>query len=160
MHAELLEALRPIARQVAALDLDDPEEATRRLEAAFSDEELDALDAMLLRAHEAGTLTPRSAGPSVAFGRLAKPGEETASLSIDAVVMSGEAAEHTHPKGEVSYCVPLEGTPHFDGHRSRWVVLPPHSHHTPTVGDGTMLIVYFLPEGAVTWGPRQDAQAS
>ena len=52
----------------------------------------------------------------------------------------------------MSWCIPTEGSPIFEGAGSGWVVLPPGSHHTPTVTDGRMVIVYWIPGGEVVWG--------
>jgi len=149
---QVADALGPMTRRVAELDLSDPDVA-RQLEAAFPHVGLTELRALLVRANEEGVLTPKRAAPTLTFGRIARPSEATANLSIDAVDIQGVGAEHTHPRGEVSLCFALEGSPRFDGHPEGWVVLPPGSHHAPTVRDGRMLIVYFLPDGAVVWGP-------
>ena len=66
--------------------------------------------------------------------------------------MSGAGAAHTHPNGEVSICFPTEGDPPFEGYADGWVVKAPGSSHIPTVTGGKMLILYFLPEGAMEWG--------
>jgi len=154
----LLDALAPLTRLIATLDLSQPSMAVDALDQATTPQMRKVLEEMLIEGHAEGWLTPRGGVPEgVYFGRLAKPSEETAGLSIDAVDMEGEATEHTHPLGEVSFCVAREGEPRFDGHPPGWVVLPPGSHHTPTVEGGRMLIVYFLPDGAVVWGPQAGA---
>lgn len=159
-RSSLIESLAPYARRIAGLDLTQPESATRALNEALSPGDRASLEKLLLECHAEGWLTPKEAAPNgVWFGRVAKPSELTAGFSIDAVDMEGEAAEHTHPLGEVSFCVAREGEPRFDGHPPGWVVLPPGSHHTPTVRGGRMLIVYFLPEGAVEWGPKASDSA-
>lgn len=99
----------------------------------------------------AGWLCDRENGP-LRFSRVLKPSEDSAGFSCDAVWMpdcSGPA--HTHPNGELSWCVALDGTPQFDGFDAGWAFLPPGSSHTPTVAGGTMVIIYFLPNGAVEW---------
>lgn len=141
----MLDLLKPVCATIATLDLSDPEGAERSLEGSVDAEALE-------RAIRAATdLTPRSGGPNVQFGRVAKPGPATHGLSIDAVEMEGEAAEHTHPNGEVSFCVALEGDPTFMGRPPGWVVVPPGSRHIPTVQGGRMRILYFLPDGAMIW---------
>ena len=85
------------------------------------------------------------------FSRIAKPDDETCRFSIDAVLMSGAGAPHTHTNGEVSICIPMQGEPKFDDFENTWAHYPPGSSHTPTVVGGTMLFIYFLPEGAVEW---------
>jgi hypothetical protein len=148
----LLQALAPLAQTVAGLDLADPPGAERALRSAHPD--LGALEAALREAQGAGWLCPKVATPTLTFGRLAKAAEPTAGMSIDVVDIAGVGAEHTHPNGEVSLCIALGGDPLFDGRPPGWVVLPPGSHHAPTVEGGRMLIVYFQPQGAVVWGPR------
>ena len=41
------------------------------------------------------------------------------------------------------------GEARFDGHPEGWVVFGPDSVHVPTVSDGEMLILYFLPGGEI-----------
>ncbi len=114
---------------------------------------LAAVEAACRASFADGTLTPRRASEEVTFGRVIKPGPESHGLSVDAVEMAGPAAPHTHPKGEVSLCWANGGEdPRFMGHGPGWVVVAPGSRHTPTVTGGRMLIVYFLPDGAMTWG--------
>ena len=69
--------------------------------------------------------------------------------------MNGAVPRHTHPRGEVDYCFPLEGTPTFEGCPQGWVVMPPGSTHVPDVASGTMLIVYLLPGGAIEFHKGQ-----
>jgi len=147
----LVAALAPICRQVANLDLSRPEAAEAALAAAVSPEAQAEIGRLLHAAFEAGWLCPRDGGPGVFFGRLARPSEATAGMSIDVVEFEGPAAEHVHPKGEVSLCFARSGAPRFDGRGPGFVVLPPGSRHVPTVEGGRMLIAYFLPEGAVEW---------
>jgi hypothetical protein len=87
------------------------------------------------------------------FSRVAKPGPSTHGLSVDVVDMIGDAAEHTHPNGEVTIGFPAEqGTrAQFEARPPAWVFLPPGSRHVPRVAGGRMHLVYFLPGGAVEW---------
>ena len=148
------EALIPLAKLVSELDLTAPKRAQESLDKQAGPEVLADVEALLRQAHKDGWLTPRQATPSLMFGRVSKATEETWNQSIDVVDIAGSGAEHTHPNGEVSLCFTLEGAPTFEDHGPGWVVLPPDSHHTPTVSNGRMLIVYFQPDGAVKWGPR------
>ena len=70
--------------------------------------------------------------------------------------MSGPGPGHVHPNGEFDLSFALDGNPKFDGQAEGWLVLPPGSWHTPTVTDGRMGILYFLPNGAIEFGPRPD----
>ena len=147
----VLDTLRPFVDAVAELDLTDAEGAMRSLEAAFPHSSLAPVHQQLAAARDAGWLTPRKATDTLSFGRVAKPTDATRNLSIDAVDMTGAGAAHTHPNGEVSLCFVEQGDPRFCGHPAGWVVVPPGSHHTPEVTGGRMLILYFLPDGAMIW---------
>ncbi len=151
--AELRAAFAPLAQMVGEIDLSDPDGAKAMLDHTFPISALGELEALAKAAQSEGWLTPKKATETLTFGRLAKPAPDLGENSIDVVHMSGEGAAHTHPNGEVSICFNTAGDdPHFCGHPTGWVVLPPGSHHTPTVTGGTMLIFYFLPQGAMKWG--------
>lgn len=147
----LLPLLGPVLDEVAALDLSDPTTALQTLRVRLPDAAMAPVTEALIAAHASATLTPRRAGPTLTFGRLARATPETRDLSVDVVDMRGAGAVHAHPRGEVSWCIPLEGDPRFEGAASGWVVLPPGSRHVPEVVGGRMLIVYFLPAGAMDW---------
>lgn len=150
-QAEVLETLKPFVDAIAELDLSDSAAAMASLQSAFPITSLEAVHAQLAAARDEGWLTPRKATDTLTFGRVAKPTETTRGLSIDAVDMAGAGAPHTHPNGEVSLCFAEDGDPRFCGHPAGWVVVPPGSRHTPDVTGGRMLIVYFLPDGAMIW---------
>lgn len=145
-------ALAPICRTVAALDLEDAAAAEAALNASVSPESRAEIGSLLEAAFAEGWLAPKSGGPGVFFGRIAKASGATCGQSIDAVEMEGPALAHAHPQGEVSLCFARSGDPRFDGRPAGFVVLPPGSRHVPTVTGGRMLIVYFLPGGAIEWG--------
>ena len=86
--------------------------------------------------------------PELRFGRIQKPSDHS-SFSIDIVMMSSKGPGHTHPNGEVDLCFPQDSTALFDGQSDSWVVYEPSSWHEPTVTEGTMIILYFLPEGSI-----------
>ena len=108
---------------------------------------------MVLKGIEAGWFAPRGE-PGMKWGRLAKALEETHGYSIDGVLMSQAGPGHTHPNGELDLCFAVDGDPRFDGQPEGWVAYGPGSWHVPTVSDGTMAIVYFLPGGAIEFGGR------
>ena len=146
----MLDDFRPLLDAVQGLDVSDPEDAERVL-----NERLDpagpiaaALRERLEKRFEDGEIANRGEAP-VRWSRVAKAGEETHGYSIDVVHMEGAGPRHRHPKGEIDFCMTLGGEARFDGRDSGWVVYGPDSVHTPTVTAGTMLIVYFLPEGAM-----------
>lgn len=96
-----------------------------------------------------GWLCDREAG-GIRFSRPVKPSADSADFSVDAVVMDRVVGpKHTHPGGEINLCFAQEGEPRFDGHPAGWVVFRPGSTHRPRVEDGRMLILYFLPQGAI-----------
>jgi hypothetical protein len=97
---------------------------------------------------EDGWLCPREAN-GVRFGRPVKPGPDSRGFSVDAVVMAGAGPGHTHPAGEFDLCFVLDGAPRFDGNPPGWTVYGPGTWHVPTVTGGTMVILYFLPEGSI-----------
>ena len=141
---EVLKDIDPAAPDATAqvnalLPLDDP-----RVEAAR---------ALVVEGLSEGWLAPREAG-GVRFGRVAKPTDATHDFSIDAVDMNGAGPGHVHPNGEFDLSFNLEGDAQFEGQPEGWVVLPPNSWHVPTVTGGRMGILYFLPGGAITFGPR------
>lgn len=107
-----------------------------------------ALHRELVRLLEAGEIAQRGA-PPVKYGRVAKATEATRDFSIDVVDMTGPGPRHRHPRGELNYCIALEGAPTFMGQAPGWVVEPPGSEHVPTVAGGRMLIVYLLPQGEI-----------
>lgn len=148
---ELLERLGALARVVARVDPADAPAAEARLsrEAPPDGPEVSRIEALARAGLEAGWLCPRAAGGRVRFGRLARDLE---GLAVDAVWMKdAEGLGHTHTRGELNLCLPLEGAPRFDGRPPGWVVFPPGSHHVPTVTGGAMLFLYFTPGGEVVW---------
>lgn len=152
---ELQSILEGFVPTIDALDL-TAADAAARLETAhpFEGETMERVRALCEAGMEEGWLVPRQGGPDVRFGRLAK---DLGGYSVDCVLMSGAALGHTHPKGEINIGFAWEGEdPRFDGHPAGWVVYPPGSHHVPTVTDGRMLFVYFMPGGEVEWDRREE----
>lgn len=106
----------------------------------------------LARARKAGLaavssdwLLPKEAG-GIRFGRLVK---DIHGFSVDAVLMDKAGPKHRHPNGEVDLCFAQNGSPRFDGTPEGWTVYGPDTTHVPTVTGGQMLILYFLPGGAI-----------
>ena len=146
----MIESFLPLLEAARGLDLADPAvaeaELARRLDPAG--DQARALNATLVKFLEEGRIAQRGEAP-VRWGRVAKATPETHGYSVDVVHMSGPGPRHRHPRGEIDYCVALEGDPTFDGRSPGWVVLPEDSTHVPTVAGGTMLIVYLLPDGEI-----------
>ncbi|MCG3133317.1 MAG: hypothetical protein HMLKMBBP_00451 [Planctomycetes bacterium] len=96
-----------------------------------------------------GWLCNRENG-GIRFSRPVKPTPESHGWSVDAVDMNDVAGpKHTHVNGEVNLCMAEGGDPKFCGHGEGWVVFPPMSTHVPRVEGGRMVILYFLPGGAI-----------
>jgi hypothetical protein len=147
---DMLETFRPLMEAARGVDLSRPKAARDELALRF-DPAGDAarrLASELRSLLDAGEIANRGELP-VRYGRVAKPTIDTLGFSIDVVLMNGAGPRHRHPRGEVNYCIALDGNPTFDGEPPGWVVLPPDSSHVPTVVNGTMLIVYLLPQGEI-----------
>jgi hypothetical protein len=144
----MLDTFQPLLDAARGIDLSSPALARAELARRFDPAGPAAheLNGRLRELLEAGKLAERGALP-VKYGRVAKAGEPTLGFSIDVVHMNGAGPRHRHPKGEVNYCISLAGDPRFVGQPAGWVVEPPDSVHVPEVSDGTMLIVYLLPDG-------------
>jgi Domain of unknown function (DUF4863) len=144
---DFAEALRPLAQAITELDAQDTKAARATLEREWplDSEAVQALREAALRGREEGWLLPKENG-AVKFGRVAKDLE---GMTVDAVEMSTPGPQHRHPQGEFDLCFALSGEPRFDGQPEGWVVYPPDSVHVPTVSEGEMLILYFLPGGAI-----------
>jgi hypothetical protein len=145
----MLEHFRPLLDAAHDLDLSDTAAAEALLTERFDPASPagQALNAKLIELWRAGKLADQGK-PPMNWGRVTKPAEESLGFSIDVVVMSGAGPRHRHPKGEIDYCVAIDGDPTFDGRNAGWVVLGPGSEHVPTAAGGQMLIAYLLPDGA------------
>ncbi len=146
----MLETFLPLLEAARGVELSDATNAERALndrldpEGPRGREIKEALLALL----ESGQIANRGE-PPVKWGRALKPTPESYGFSVDVVDMTGPGPRHRHPKGEVDYCIALDGEPTFDGRAPGWVVMPEDSIHVPSVEGGRMLIVYLLPEGAM-----------
>ena len=152
-RTELEGLLQGLTPTIDAVDL-AADDAAQRLEEAhpFQGPTLLRIRELCEAGVADGWLVPREGGPRVRFGRLAK---DMGGYAVDCVLMEGAALGHTHTRGEINIGFAWEGDdPRFDGHAQGWVVFPPGSHHVPTVTDGKMLFVYFMPGGEVEWDPR------
>lgn len=149
---QVLKALDAPLAAAAAVDLAEADDARASLERSYpsNGDDAKALRALLLQAVEEGVICDRGKDP-VHYSRLAKQSEATRDFSIDFVWMSGPGIPHRHPKGEINLCFSVEGDARFDGQPEGWVTFAPDTKHIPTVSQGRMLIVYFLPGGDVEW---------
>ena len=156
----MIETFLPLLRAAQGLDLADPEAARAALNARLAPGGPEASRvARELRGLLAEGRVAERGEPPLRWGRVAKASSETLGFSIDVVHMSGAGPRHRHPRGEVNFCIALDGEPRFEGAPPGWVVLPPESTHVPTVEGGTMLIVYLLPGGEIEFLP-QDVGAA
>jgi hypothetical protein len=137
----------PLVQRLTALGLADPRATAAKLACELPLD--DPLVAGVRAAAEAGMrdgwLLPKEAA-GIRFGRVVK---DLLGYSIDAVWMQGPGPKHRHPNGEIDLCFALDGEPRFDGQPAGWTVYGPDTTHVPTVRGGTMLILYFLPGGAI-----------
>ena len=146
----LTTALAPIFDVLQDADPSDPALAARLNEALPVDgDECTVVRAAAEAGVGEGWLCDREAG-GVKFSRVSK---DAHGLSIDAVHMSAPGPGHEHPNGEIDLCFAVDGQPTFDGQAPGWTVYPPGSWHVPTVSGGVMDILYFLPGGAIRFGP-------
>jgi len=152
----VIAALAPIIDVVRAVEPSDPSAAEQLAERLPLDSPaMEALARLVREGVDAGWLCEKEAG-GVRFCRVAKASHEgTAPHSLDAVHMTGPGPGHEHPRGEIDLCFAVSGEPTFDGQGPGWVVYPPGSWHVPTVEGGAMDILYFLPDGAIRFGPRE-----
>jgi len=143
---EFVAMLRPLAEALRAVDV-DAADASQQAEraAAFGGDTIATIRKAALAHLDSEWLMPKEAG-GVRFGRVAK---ELCGYSVDCVYMSGPGPRHRHPNGEIDLCFATKGEARFDGQAEGWVVYGRESEHVPTVTDGEMLILYFLPGGAI-----------
>jgi hypothetical protein len=138
--------LRGVAAELHGIDLRAADAAARvDARVPFGGEAVRQLRAAAFAAVDSPWLLPK-ANAGIRFGRVAK---DLAGFSVDAVLMDRPGPRHRHPNGEVDLCLARAGAPRFDGHAEGWVVYGPGSVHVPTVTGGEMLILYFLPGGAI-----------
>ena len=112
-----------------------------------------------------GTFCVRENG-GIRFDRLAKPSGDTHGLSIDLVYMKADPQKpcvgphHIHTAGEVGMIMPEVPDAVFDAHHfesdstAGWYVYPPGHDHFPTADNGSLLVLYLLPEGQIEFTGR------
>jgi hypothetical protein len=150
-RTELEACLRALLPAIDAVDSSEPQDAAALLNRAlpFDGAAVTRIFELCEHGLDSGWLVPHAAGPHVRYGRFQK---DLGGYAIDAVVMENARGRgHTHTRGEINMCFPLNGEPRFDGREPGWVVFAPGSHHIPTVTGGTMLFLYFTPGAEVVW---------
>jgi hypothetical protein len=151
--SDLKSLLAPISKVVKTLDLADIAKAEAELNRLFppNSPEIQQIRTLAVESLRAGALCNRGEA-NMKFSRVVKPQDDAGGCSIDAVYMDRSSGPvHTHTKGEVCLCFPLEGDARFEGRGDTWIVMHSGSRHVPTVTGGAMLILYWWPEGAVSW---------
>lgn len=153
MTAETLKAkLLPLCAELARLDF-NAESLVNEMNGKYpaSGPAMQEITLLASEGLKAGWLCDKING-AIKFSRVLKPLPEHHGFSVDAVYMPDAAGPaHTHPKGELSFCIAIDGQPKFDGFGPGWALYKAGTTHTPTVKGGTMLILYWLPEGSVEW---------
>lgn len=141
-----VELLRPLAESLQAVDV-DAADATQQAERAvpFASEQVARVREAALANRDSDWLMPKQGG-GIRFGRVAK---DLCGFSVDCVLMDRPGPRHRHPNGELDLCFATRDAARFDGKPEGWVVYGKDSEHVPTVTDGEMLILYFLPGGAI-----------
>lgn len=143
---QFVDLLRPLAEALRGLDIDAPDAAAQaERRAAFAGGQVAAIRRAAVESIRSEWLLPKEAG-GIRFGRVAK---DLAGFTIDAVLMDAPGPRHRHPNGEIDLCFTTRGEARFDGEPEGWVVYGKGSVHVPTVSGGQMLILYFLPGGAI-----------
>ena len=143
----------PISTFIEGLDAADPAACEAALNEKFppGSPAVTALRDAAWAAADAGAICDKGE-PGMQFSRVAKPDATPGGASIDAVLMeNGAGPAHTHPNGEFCLCFG-DGAATFEDRTDTWIVMGAGSRHVPEVKNGKMLILYWLPEGAVAWG--------
>jgi 2-hydroxylaminobenzoate mutase len=156
MKQELQDALAPIVEFLDGLDPASPDAAaTLNKEFPLAGQAMQALAALVAGGVADKTLCDREGGPGVTYSRVGKAIGKS-EFTIDAVRMDRPGPGHAHPEGEFDVCFVAEGDPQFDKQAPGWTVYGPNTWHIPTVSGGTMNILYFLPRGAIHFGPKPE----
>jgi hypothetical protein len=144
--AQFIALLQPITAALGGIELDGPGAAAAVARAVpFDGPLVDSVRAAAFAAVESDWLLPKEQG-GIRFGRVAK---DLDGFSVDCVLMDRPGPRHRHPNGEIDLCFARSGQPRFDGQPEGWVAYGQGSVHVPTVRGGEMLILYFLPGGAI-----------
>jgi 2-hydroxylaminobenzoate mutase len=156
MKQELQDALSPIIDFLDGLDPSDAGAAALLNETfPVGGDAMQKLATLFEKGVADASLCDREGGPGVRYSRVAKAVGKS-EFSIDAVRMDRPGPGHSHPHGEFDLCFAVAGEPKFDEQEPGWTVYEPGSWHVPTVRGGTMNILYFLPGGAIEFGPRAE----
>jgi hypothetical protein len=153
---EFLSLLQPLLRELRAVDVEAEDAAATCVRLLPPDSAaVQRVRDAAFAAVDSDWLLPKENG-GIRFGRVAK---DVSGFSVDAVLMDRPGPQHRHPNGEIDLCFRRSGEPRFDGSPEGWVVYGRGSVHVPTVQGGEMLILYFLPGGAIEFLKATDLEA-
>jgi hypothetical protein len=152
-RAEFNHAVATITDRIAGRDLDAGLEAFLNESFPPGGEAFDDLATLCRQGIDEGWLCDREHG-GIRFGRIVKPGADTHGYSVDVVLMADVVGpKHAHPKGEIDMIIPESSNAKFDGQGQGWMVYDPGSVHSPTVTEGTAIVLYLLPDGEIDFSP-------
>jgi hypothetical protein len=152
---ELLKVLDPILDYIQQNPINSNLETNLNQKFSINTSYMQQVKELCLVGIREGWLCPRG-DKNLKYGRLAKTSKDTNYFGIDTVDMTDVGPGHTHPNGEIDLCFCIEGSPSFDGNPEGWTVYEKNTWHIPTVTGGRMAIIYFLPDGAISFGPKPD----
>ena len=153
---KLKTAVQPILDYISKCDLNNPK-LQSDISQKFPLDELSHIRNLVQEGIQEGWFAPRE-GRNLTFGRLFKPSAQTHGFSVETVDMISSGPGHTHPLGEIDLCFTINGEPLFDGNAEGWTCYPPNSWHIPTVSNGRMAILYFLPQGSIRFEKTPSSQ--
>lgn len=147
----LVAMLSRLKGDLAGLNLSRPEVARQSLltKHPLSGDYLTEVLRLCQRGIESGWLCDLDMH-GVRYGRLTPP-TKYFPYAIDAMQVVGSSAGHAHEKGEVNLSWSLNGTARFCGLEPGWSVFPPGSRHVHDAKGGPVLVLSFIPQGAVKW---------
>jgi hypothetical protein len=155
MREEIHDACKPILQFLSGKEI-SPTLNTELAHAFPKDStQLQTIESLCKKALAENRIKMRGT-PELRFGRLLKP-TEVCPISIDIVDMNCKGPGHTHPLGEIDLCFPQDSSAEFDGKTDTWIVYQKNSWHEPTVTQGRMIILYFLPEGSIRFETKPSA---
>jgi hypothetical protein len=108
--------------------------------------------------------------------RIAAPTAETFNFSITAVYMNSmdgpqddpakifRGDYHAHPYGEMNMVVPLNAGAELAGPNgwcgAGWTAPAPGSHHYPEAKGGSLIALFFLPAGRISYSVKPPAESA
>ncbi|WP_423200261.1 DUF4863 domain-containing protein [Cupriavidus sp. H19C3] len=94
-------------------------------------------------------------GPEYRRSPVYAASDETFGFSINSVYMDNLIGQyHAHPNGEINMIVPLDPGAKFCGQGAGWTAPDPASEHFPEVSGGRAIMLYFLPNGEITYNGK------